>query len=294
MSRRPLDLQLPRRRRWTWWAVAGSVLVHLLLFSIPGAYWFREVRAVRERLLAPLVIELPVVETPYVPPEQPPRPRVQPPPSVPPPPAGALEAREPAAPGRGAVEEPARVAPVDTGAGLPVPGGQRPAVPRLRPQMGEGRLWVQPLPLPPRELAQRLARTHLELVDSAVSAIVQAYLDSVLNAPAPLGGKPPAWTKTILGRTFGIDQNNIYLGGLKIPAAVLALLPLPSLSNIDLRDAQRLNDIRADLQYAAARAQTMEEFRRAIRELRERREQEREFERNQRRSPSDTSRTKPP
>jgi hypothetical protein len=128
-------------------------------------------------------------------------------------------------------------------------------------------------------------------VDSAVSEIVQAYIDSVLRAPVPFDARPPSWTTTIGGKTFGIDSRNIYLGGLKIPTAILALLPLPQMSNIDLRYAQRMRDIQADLQYAAQRAQTMEEFKKAIKEVREQRDREREFERNQRRAPADTSRT---
>ena len=43
--------------------------------------------------------------------------------------------------------------------------------------------WVRPLPLPPRDLARRLGPTHAELVDSAVQAIVQQYLDSMAREP---------------------------------------------------------------------------------------------------------------
>ncbi|MEO8138179.1 MAG: hypothetical protein ABI742_00975, partial [Gemmatimonadota bacterium] len=31
---------------------------------------------------------------------------------------------------------------------------------RIGPAMGDGRLWVRPLPVPPRELAERLGKTH--------------------------------------------------------------------------------------------------------------------------------------
>ena len=79
-----------------------------------------------------------------------------------------------------------------------------------------------------------------------------------------------------LGRTLGVG------------AVLLALLPIPAMNNMDLRYSQRLNDIRADLQYAAQRSQNMEEFKRAIRELRERREREHQFDRNQKKAPADT------
>ena len=87
------------------------------------------------------------------------------------------------------------------------------------------------------------------------------------------------------GKKFGIDSKNIYIAGLKIPAAVLALLPIPP-GNIDQNRAyNHLMDLRADLQYAAQRAQNLEEFKQMIRDMRLRKEREREFERNQRTAP---------
>ena len=160
-----------------------------------------------------------------------------------------------------------------------------PVIGRIGPGLAQGRLWVRPLPLPPRELAQRLTRTKAQLVDSAVTAIVQAYLDSIANDPASRNQGLPSWTTEIAGRKFGLDSKNIYIAGLKIPAAVLALLPIP-VGNIDQNRAyNHLMDLRTDLMYAAQRAQNMEEFKTMIREMRERKEREREFERNQRTAP---------
>jgi hypothetical protein len=141
------------------------------------------------------------------------------------------------------------------------------------------------LPLPPRELAQRLTKNRAELVDSAVTAIVQQYLDSIANDPASKNQGLPSWTTELAGKKFGLDSKNIYIAGLKIPAAVLALIPIPA-GNIDQNRAyNHLMDIRADLLYAARRAETMEEFKQVIREIRERKEKEREFEKNQRTAP---------
>jgi hypothetical protein len=162
---------------------------------------------------------------------------------------------------------------------------RRVAVGLIGPGLAQGRLWVRPLPLPPRELAQRLSRHHAELVDSAVTAIVQAYLDSIANDPASRNVGLPSWTKEIAGKKFGIDSKNIYIAGLKIPAAVLALLPIPA-GNIDQNRAyNHLMDMRADLQYAAQRAANMEEFKEAIRQIRLRKQREEEFRRNQRTAP---------
>jgi hypothetical protein len=167
--------------------------------------------------------------------------------------------------------------------------GAAPAEPasasRIGPDLADGLLWVRPLPLPPRELAQRLTQSRAELLDSAVSTIVQAYLDSIANDPASKNVGLPSWTTEIAGKKFGIDAKNIYIAGLKIPAAVLALLPISG-GNIDQNRAyNRLMDLRADLLYAARRAETLEEFKQVIREIRLRKEREREMARNQRIAP---------
>ena len=162
---------------------------------------------------------------------------------------------------------------------------RRVAVGLISPGLAQGRLWVRPLPLPPKELAQRLTKSHAQLVDSAVTAIVQAYLDSIANDPASRDATLPSWTKEIAGRKFGIDSKNIYIAGLKIPAAVLALLPIPA-GNIDQNRAyNHLMDMRADLEYAAQRSANMEEFKQTIREIRLRKQREEEFQRNQRTAP---------
>jgi hypothetical protein len=174
---------------------------------------------------------------------------------------------------------------------LPADSGSTPAAvtraSRIGPGLAEGRLWVRPLPLPPRDLAQRLSQSRAELVDSAVSAIVQAYLDSMANDPASKSEGPPSWTTEIAGKKFGLDSKNIYIAGLKIPTVVLRFLSIPLQGgNIDQNHAYtHLMDLRADLLYAAQRAQTLEEFKQVIREIRLRKEREREFEKNQRTAP---------
>jgi hypothetical protein len=173
----------------------------------------------------------------------------------------------------------------DTGSAAPPP--RRPAlIGRIGPELADGRLWVRPLPLPPKELAGRLTRKrHTELVDSAVNAIVQAYLDSIASDPAARSVGLPSWTTQVAGKKFGIDSSHIYVAGLKIPAAVLALLPIPA-GNIDQNQAyNHLMAMRADLQYAAQRSQNLEEFKDMIRDMRLRKERERDFERNQRTAP---------
>jgi hypothetical protein len=174
----------------------------------------------------------------------------------------------------------------DTGT-APAPAPRRPVtIGRIGPGLAEGRLWVRPLPLPPKELAERLSQQrHVELVDSAVTAIVQAYLDSIAADPASRKAALPDWTTNVAGTKFGLDSSNIYIAGLKIPAAVLALLPIPG-GNIDQNRAyNHLMGMRADLQYAAQRSQNLQDFKDMIRDMRLRKEREEEFKRNQRTAP---------
>ena len=160
----------------------------------------------------------------------------------------------------------------------------RAPVPLLGPELGDGRLWVRPLPLPPAELASRLTRTHAELVDSAVKAIIQQFLDSVATEPGADNAKLPDWTTKVAGVKFGLDSKNIYIAGLKIPAAVLALLPIPASGN--QQDAfKRQNVIYEDLQRASQRATTLDEFKEAIRELRREKQRELDLQRAQREDP---------
>ena len=278
MSAPVRDLFPPPRARRRWRALAVSILLHALLFF--GWITGRPPDAVHRPFL-PIALVAPTVDGPL---------------------AAELTyrpaGREPgthrgrgipllAMPKAGPV---AVLAPLPAPARLPAHTGPAPIqnpIGRIGVGLGDGKLWVRPLPLPPRELAERLSKkTHVELVDSAVTAIVQGYLDSIAKEPANRGAELPSWTTKVAGKTFGLDGKNIYIAGLKIPAAVLALLPLPA-GNVDQDRAYRhLQDLRTDLLHAADRAATLEDFKAAIKELRLQKERQREFERNQRTPPT--------
>lgn len=299
-----LDLDLPRRRARPWVAIAVSVAIHSLLLLVTITPHLPPPRPTDRPPVLPMqrTTDGPVaVEMIFLAPAEGQgtgdRPGVE---LVRPEVTGPAPERAPLQP---VPETRPLVVSRDTGMFVPIRPpdptgvGPRGGIQRIGPALGQGTLWVRPLPLPPRELAEVLTqRSHIELVDSAVSAIVQAYLDSVMTSPSRPGAPPPSWTTDIQGQTFGIDSKYIYLGPLRIPAALLALLPIQGGGNMDLQEGRRLAAIRADLQYAARRAETMDDFRKAIREIRERRDQEREFERNRRSAPPpippDTSRSR--
>jgi hypothetical protein len=282
--RPPPDLgRLRRRGKRPWLALAVAAAAHVALFlfgSIEGRLPQIPRRPPQLIVLAPPAEGPRERPMPYregrradgqtgrgvAPTPAPPRPEPETPVVVPPPP-------EP---------EPERL---DTGTTPAAP--RRPAmIGRIGPDLAEGRLWVRPLPLPPKELAQRLSqKDHVELVDSAVTAIVQAYLDSIAADPSARKVGLPSWTTNVAGTKFGLDSSNIYIAGLKIPAAVLALLPISG-GNIDRNRAyNHLMEMRADLQHAAQRSQNLQEFKDMIRDMRLRKEREEEFKRNQRTAP---------
>ncbi|MBI2072643.1 MAG: hypothetical protein HYT81_06345 [Gemmatimonadetes bacterium] len=153
----------------------------------------------------------------------------------------------------------------------------------LRPGYGDGRLWVPPIdvlqlgrPLPAAPARGAEGPPTVAQLDSTVTARLRAFLDTM---PPDSFAPPstPSWTTEIAGRTWGIDGKWIYLGGLKLPAALLALLPFPQ-GNIDQsRAAMDLMRYREDIMQAAQRAETAAEFKRYVNELRKRKDQEREL-----------------
>ena len=274
------DPRFPHPRGWPRIALAVSIVVHVLLFLGPVESRLPVLTPPRERVV---VLQPPLPE----PAQQPRFTFVVPEPTrndpVPESRAtvGRARAREPAPPAAFVPLVPRlRPPPVDTG----TPSPRRPGFARIAPEFGNGVLWVRPVPVSPEALARRLEEEHVEHVDSAVSAIMQAFLDSLAQEPGAVQ-KLPDWTTQVAGSKFGLDSRFIYIAGLKIPAAVLALLPLPQ-GNIDqARAYNHLMDLRADIERAARRAENMDEFKRVIREIRERKQRDRDLNRAQRETP---------
>lgn len=275
MSERQFVLPRRRARWWTWAVAVGAHLVllgvllvhyrHIPVWRDIGAHILRDDSPPRIALARPRSLPIdPVVRTPRA--------------------TGApLPTAE--SPTSGAVPPSTAVATVIAPAVVDSP----PAGAALHPQYGSGRLWVHPLVESPRRIASTLTgKTPAELSDSAVTAMVQTYLNEMADEnrdhPSPL----PSWTTKIGGKTVGVDSKWIYLGPLKVPTALLAFLPLKVQANPTQAEFNaRLAQMRGDLMEAARRSATYDDFKQAVKQLHEETERERQFKKNQR-TPPDT------
>jgi len=176
---------------------------------------------------------------------------------------------EPAAP-------PAEPGGVDGG----IPGGMPGGILGIGPLTGDSRLWVRPMFLPEgggRPL-QMDSVVRGRLLAMAVMADSIRRLDSMGINTNPYA--PSSWTFTRNGETYGMDSRWFYLGPIRIPTAILAFVPMPNLGNYDqARQNQRLAEMRGEILRAAARSEAEDDFRRAVQQIRERRDRERREER---------------
>jgi len=126
----------------------------------------------------------------------------------------------------------------------------------------------------------RLPKTDAQRADSALSAIYDMYIDSVKAALANRGRDAGDWSwggKD--GNKWGWDPSGIHLGGITIPNAVLAALPLnigPSGRNMNAltegrTDAYMASDIRMH-----ANVMSEDDFRTAVKRIRDRKDRERQ------------------
>lgn len=193
-----------------------------------------------------------------------------------PPPAG--RAKEPSAPAplRAPTSVPNELPPASDGGGNVngVPGGKGSGsgdgvASGVTPSFGDPRVWVQPGPF------VALPRTAAQRVDSLIRDAFGAYADSAAVANAHPQRAPGDWTVEKGGKKWGVDQKWVHLGKVKIPTAVLAVLPLNVQGNpqeIERQRAQRY--MRTDIMYQASRSLNEDEFRDAVKRIRERKDRE--------------------
>jgi len=137
----------------------------------------------------------------------------------------------------------------------------------VTPSYGDPRVWAPtgPIYYAPKSQAERL--------DSALASRVFAHNDSM--ALYNSGKKPGDWTFEKNGEKYGMDQQKIYLGKLALPTALLALLPL----NVQGNPARYQNDRmkeeqRQEIFLNAQRAMDNDEFKDAVKRIRERKDAE--------------------
>jgi len=121
-------------------------------------------------------------------------------------------------------------------------------------------------------------KTPGQRADSAVKATIAAYNDSVGQAAALAAGKrqPGDWTFGSDGKKWGVDGSKIYLGKFWIPSAVLAALPIRVQGNPGETIADRLVTTRRSEVLLHAESQFHdEEFKAAVKRIRERKDRER-------------------
>ena len=141
----------------------------------------------------------------------------------------------------------------------------------VRPEYNDSRLWVAP------GSAVTAPKTTSQQLDSALAVSVKASNDSlmVLN-----GGKQPGdWTFSGKnGEKWGMDSRFIHLGPVSLPDAVLAMLPINHVGeNPELGQRERqLNAMHDAIMEGAHRQMNEDDFNRAVKEVRERKEKEHE------------------
>jgi len=176
------------------------------------------------------------------------------------------------------------VAPADTGFTMPA---YDPNASALAPHVGDGRLWVSPRPALPATVADALYGDTVGRNEAAIGRL-RAMVDSLnlIYDQVQRERQRPSWTVGGAGGIpkFGIDSQYIHIAGIKIPTMALALLGnlLPQGNFDEGMRARQLQAMREDILRAADRAQTFQDFRRYVRELRERKQAERDAERRRR------------
>jgi hypothetical protein len=198
----------------------------------------------------------------------------------------------------GLAEQPARSQPVDVPLRVPStlgPAGRTEGPLVLGPQVGDGRVWVEPRPALPAELAARLYGDTTGR-DSVVMQRLHAVLDTLnrLIDEDQRAHRLPTWRTEVAGVPFGIDSQFITIAGIKIPTMALALLgnALPPGNYEAALRAREFAAMREDLMRAAARAETFRDFQQYVKELRARKQAERDAARR-RPTPPDTTRVVP-
>ncbi len=137
---------------------------------------------------------------------------------------------------------------------------------------------VDPRLIAPPGIPDGPVRARARDPNALVNSWVGTYWDSVAKVEAERRQRraPGDWTVGEEGRKYGADQQFIYFGKYKLPTVLLALLPINAQANPGMVERNRaLQSMRWEIDFHAQRAQNEAEFRKAVDELRLRRERDR-------------------
>ncbi len=171
-----------------------------------------------------------------------------------------------------APSEPAKAA--EVGGTGPLVGGGGPTK-GLRPTFSDPRLWARP-DEGARGFGGTLAtRPSSDQLDSLLFRSVQRFRDSVLAANN--GQAPKGWVYERDGQKWGVDDRYIRLGRWSSPTAVLAFLPLNVQANPGISERGRaLASMQYEINWQASREANVDEFKAAVKAVRQRKERERQ------------------
>lgn len=151
---------------------------------------------------------------------------------------------------------------------------------RIGPTFGDGLLWEE------TDVGIIGEEEEWGAQETLLALEVAEMLADILEDSLWARGEIPRWVTTIGGQEWGIDPQYIYLGPVKIPtvlAALLAFSNLPQMGNYELAQQQAwLADVRNQILTQAQRMDQMKEFRRAVKALEARKRKERDEERRRR------------
>ncbi len=120
-------------------------------------------------------------------------------------------------------------------------------------------------------------KSRAQQADSVVRAAFDSYRDAVIAAQLHEGRSPRDWTIEKGGQKYGVDSQWVYLGKFKLPSAILAALPFNT-GGVDgnrLLQNRSADWIRNDID-EHSRGMSEDDFRAAVKRIRERKERERQ------------------
>jgi hypothetical protein len=144
----------------------------------------------------------------------------------------------------------------------------------LRPSYSDPRLWGQPGDV---STGPVVPMTRADTLRRLLERGIEAYVDA-LERTDPNARQPGDWTFNLGGKKWGLDRGMIRLGNFSLPAAVLGALPLNNVQANPIvgERVARLDAMRREILEQSARQMRDDEFDRAVKALRERREKERQ------------------